>query len=250
MPFFGPTTRMPQGVTNAAPWQTMGQAGVPDPTWNHTFTDDFDKFLATDYTTTLVGAGTNALAVGYQGGGLASFTAAAGIADAVFNQLAQAGFQAAPLKDTFFKWSGQLSEVVNCVMYAGLIIKSTTPLAAADGIYFLKATGQAAFVLRTSIGGVNTDLPLPASAVAVAATDFELGFHVDPAGNIEVFFNPSTGNARPAGGSVPVALGRLASATNPALITQTFLSPSFGLLNSTAVARTLTTDYVVASRAR
>ena len=56
-----PTTRMPNGATNAAPWQTMAAAGLLDPTWAHLYSNDFDTYAAGDWTATVVGSGTQAL---------------------------------------------------------------------------------------------------------------------------------------------------------------------------------------------
>ena len=43
--FNSQTTRIPDGVTNAAPWQTFANAGVLDPSWAHVYHNDFDTYL-------------------------------------------------------------------------------------------------------------------------------------------------------------------------------------------------------------
>lgn len=245
MAFDNQTTRLPNGVTNAAPWQTMGAAGIPDPSWAHVFHNDFDTYAAGDWTVSLVGTGTAALAA--VDGGQLLLTTTAGIADADYLQPVVASFKLLAATDTYFKFSGVLSDVMNCVFYAGLIAKSATPLAAADGVYIAKPTGAAALELRCVIGGVTTTVPFPATAIPVAATPFEIGFHIDYQGNVEVFFNPTTGMSFPA--AAGSARGRVASVTGLAL-TQVLLCPSFGILNSTAAARTLGVDYVTAVRER
>ena len=240
--FNSSTSRDPHGLTNASPDQTMGNAGQLDPTWSHTYSNDFDTFAAGDWTITAVGTGTNALAAGL-GGQLLS-TTSIGIADSLSLQLVAAGFQLTPGKPVYFKFQGQLSDVINDVFYAGLIAKSATPLTAADGLYFLKATGQAGIVLQSIIGGVTTSTPIPTPAILVAGVQFELGIEVDYLGNVAAYFNPTTGDVS-INAAANQGRGRVASLQGAAL-TQVLLTPTFGLVNSTAVARSLSTDYIVA----
>jgi hypothetical protein len=240
------TTRSPDGITNAAPWQTMGNSGIPDPTWAHVYSNDFDTFLASDWTISNTGVTpTNAL-VAADGGTLLT-TTTAGIADASYLQLVTAGFKLIVGKAVFFKFSGILSDVTNSVFHCGLIAQSATPAAAADGLYLYKATGAGTLVLRSVVGGVTTSVALPAACALVAATAFELGIEVDYLGNVNAYWNPTTGN-NPINSAVSPR-GRVASLAAPGL-TQVLLTPSFGLLNSTAAARTLQTDFICASRER
>jgi hypothetical protein len=234
------TTRIPNGVTNAAPGQTMADAGMLDPTWYYEDTDDFMCYSAGFYTATVVGAGTVAQ-LPLDGGAVVLSTSAGGT-DAVYVQRVVASHKLTAGKDTFFKFRGMLSDVIADVFYCGLISVSAAPLTANDGVYLLKNTGQAALSLVSKIGGVTTTVALPASNLLVANTAFELGIQVKANGDILAFFNPSTGQSTTSRG--PVA--RLAQ---PAL-TQVLLSPSFGLLNAAAAVKTLTVDYFVAASQR
>lgn len=261
MPFNGKTTRTPTGSTNAAPWQTMANCGTQDPTWSHEYFNDFNTYLPSDWAVTLVGAGTSALTP-FDGGALLS-TTTAGIADANYYQLAAAGFKIGSTlsgvgiqpKETFFKYSGALSDVINDVFYAGLIVTSATPLTATDGLYVTKNSGSAALFLVSKIGGVSTTVALPAACIPVTGVQFELGIHVDTQGNVEVFWNPTTGD-NPVGYAQAVLgqpVGRVATllqTTATSVVTAQILNPSFGLLNTSAAARTLTTDYIVVERHR
>src|SRR5258706_2992742 len=121
------TTRMPNGVTNAAPWQTMGASGVPDPTWSHLYVNDFDTFNTTDWTTTLVGTGTQAK-TDYDGGAIL-VTNSAGATDATYMQLTNAGFKLGSSKAMFFKFAGQLSAVSLDTFYCGLVQKGANTIA-------------------------------------------------------------------------------------------------------------------------
>ena len=251
------TTAMPNGVTNAAAYQTMANAGIPDPSWAHVYHNDFDTYAAGDWTVTKVGTGTAALTAA--DGGQLLLTTTAGASDAVYNQLTVAGFKAVTGKDIFFKVKGQLSDVTNCVAYAGLIATTTTPLTLGDGIYIQKPTGAATMQLVCSIGGVATTTNFPASCTLTAATDFELGIHVDYLGNVEAFWNPTTGAdwqqldpMSSSAGAMPVR-GRAVFVPNSPItsgLTTAILNPSFGILNSTAAARTMNVDYITAVRNR
>lgn len=249
------TTRMPNGVTNAAPWQTMGAAGFPDPTWAHIFADDFDSYTAGAWTTTLVGTGTQALTDAVGGRLLVSNTA--GAADATYQQRAFAGFQFQSGKETFFKFAGQLSAVNLDVFFCGLAQKgATTQASITNGIYIAKATAQAGLTLNIVNASVTTTIPFPTSCVLTAATDFEVGFMVDYLGNVAGFWNPTTGGSTPINASLTpptVARGRVCSTSSLAAVPAlpaTLLCPTFGLLNSSAVANTLQIDYIVATNDR
>ena len=256
------TTRTPTGTTNAAPWQTMANAGTQDPTWVHEYFNDFNTYLPSDWVVTVGGTGTSALTA-FDGGALLS-TTSAGATDYLYYQLAAAGFKIGSTiasatqrpKDTFFKYAGILSATVNTVFYAGLIIPSVTPLAATDGLYIYKAAGAGTLSLVSKIGGVTTTYPLPINLTITNTVFFEIGFHVDPYGNIEVFYNPTTGDN-------PVEYNQVQNYSQPvgsvlkiyqsgatSLVTSALLSPSFGIGNTLAGPFTLTTDYIVAERHR
>jgi hypothetical protein len=260
MPFNNKSTRTPAGSTNSAPWQTMANCGSQYPTWVHEYFNDFNTYLPSDWTVTLTGTGTSALTA-FDGGALLS-TTTAGATDANFYQLGAAGFkigsQVSPVpKETFFKYSGVLSDVVNSTFYAGLIVTSATPLTATDGLYIYKATGSSTMALVSKIGGVTTTVPFPAPCVPVNGVQFEVGIHVDYLGNVEAFWNPTTGD-NPLGyaqqaANPPVPLGRVATLYQTGavpVVTSAVLNLSFGIQNGAAAAKTLTTDFIVAERHR
>jgi len=73
----GTTSRFPFGITNTIKTETLGMFGIPDPTKFHTFFDDFDRYVAGDWTLTSIGTtGTAALADGDGGLLLLTDTAA------------------------------------------------------------------------------------------------------------------------------------------------------------------------------
>lgn len=238
--FASTTTNFPGGVTNAAYYQAMGEACTPDPSWSQLYHNEFNTFIATDLTETLVGTGTSALAA--ESGGVLLVTTTAGIADANYYQLPVASYVITPGSQLFFKCRIKLSEVTNCKVHAGLIITSATPQAAAEGLYFFKNSGAATWVLRSTVGGVSVNTVIPTSLVSVAATWLELSFYYDGA-NVAAYFNPSTGPSVPSSTSPK---GMVAQIAAPSLTTSV-LAPSFGILNTTAVARTMRVDYLTVS---
>lgn len=240
-----PTTRLPLGVTNAQAYQTMGNAGIPDPSWANVFHDDFNELLLGKYAVTVVGTSSAALTP-FEGGAVL-LSNSAGVADSTHWQLAAASIKLTAGKRTFYKFAGQLSDVVNCNFYVGLGSTGTTLAAITDGILLQKAAGAATLQLLTRVGGVQTVYPLPVAAALLAATPFELGIAVSEVGTVEVFLNPSTGGAAAlAAGQVRGPVLTIAAPT----LTAALLAPTIGLVNTTAVVRTLAVDYHTAVRER
>jgi len=256
------TTRMPNGVTNAAPWQTMGAAGADDPTWNHLYHNDFDTYASGDWTTTVVGSGTAAL-TDFDGGALLLSTSA-GASDSVGMQLKNATFQLDAGKATFVKFAGQLSDL-NATTFVGLVQKGATTLASVtDGILLSIAPTTGLITLRSRNASVETAVALPTASAVVAGTYFELGLMVDWQGNLAAFFNPTTGRnpISAANAAAGQARGRVAAlytdlTTNPSAsqstgltVSQVLLTPMVSITNGSAAIRTLTVDYLTVARER
>lgn len=246
------TTRMPNGVTNAAPWQTMGASGAPDPTWSHLYGNDFDIYIPTHWTTVLVGTGTQ-VETDFDGGAVL-ITNSAGATDATYSQLKNAGFKFDTKKAHFFKFAGVLSAVMLDVFYCGMVQKGATTIATiTDGIYISKVAGSAALTLNVVKASMTVSAPFPALETLAAGTYFEVGFMVDYLGNVAGFFNPTTGSnpiSAGAGASGVQPRGRQVSIANPPLPTTVLMTPGFGLTNTSAVANTLTIDFIVAADER
>lgn len=251
MPLTSQTTNNPGGVTNAAPWQTMAMAGMPDPTWSQLYFDDFNPFLAAPYST--VGVGTPVVAAVAGLGGLVSLTTSGAINDTTNLQLLLASYQATPNKQMFFKTSFTPGAVIATEnIYAGLFPVGASPLAAADFIGFTCAAGQTGWVFTARIGGVSTVVPLPASCVLAASTPTELGFYIDRGGNIAIFWNPTTGN-NPISASASATgqpRGRVASLLQPTsgtplALTQVILAPTIGIQTTSAATKTMNVDFLV-----
>lgn len=246
--FDSPTTRMPLGLTNAAPWQTFGAAGIPDPSFAQVYHTDFDTFVSAMWTVSKVGTGTQALDDADGGALLVSNTS--GATDATYLQLVNATFKATPGKLLLFKFAGTLSDIANDTAYFGLVQKgATTKASITDGIFISKDTSTTgALTLNVVVGSAAVTAALPATAVLTAATPFELGIVVDLLGNVGAYFNPGTGRRRiseaAAANKGPQAI--LYAPTLPTAL----LTPAFGLLNASAATRTLSVDYITVARER
>lgn len=247
------TTNNPGGVTNASPWQTMWAAGTPDPTWSQLFTDDFNQYNAANYS--IVGVGTPVVALTAGKGGLLSLTTSAAAGDTTNLQGPIGAYVATPGKHLFFKAALQPINTSAADLYVGLFPVGASPIAATDFLGLVCLTGTRTWLFRSRIASVNTDTPLPAALVVADGTPLELGFHIDIQQNVEVFFNPTTGNNRASSSSSSVFPARVAAmqsipggAQNS--LTQVALAPTVGLRTTGAAAKQLLVDFLVASSER
>jgi hypothetical protein len=247
--------RYPGGVTNAAPFQTLAQAGFLDPSYYQVYFNDFHNISTSDFVATDIGLPTTAITAG--AGGILTNTTTTGATDAAFLQLPAANFALTTATSTvgarkaFFKTRIALSDATNSSFYAGLLNTTTTPLAATDGIYFYKATGATTLSLVNIATSTTTTLTLPTAVSALAnATYVELGFYYDGKGNIQAFVNPSTGYYPQSGSAatnVASANKGAVGVLTPAAISSANLNLSFGIQNGAAAAKTLSVDYILAA---
>jgi hypothetical protein len=247
---------MPNGLTNAAEWQTMGKAGLLDPTWAHTYADDFDRYTAADWS--LTGTGTPAAALIAGDGGIMQLSTTSGASDSIFFQKTPAAFSVptnvatAMGKQLFFKMAGKLA-AIDGAFYTGIAdIGEGAEGSTVDGILINKAAGVGTLTLDIFVASAKTSFAFPAACVIAANTYFEVGFRIDPLGNVEGFFNPTTGinpiNASVAATSVQPR-GAVVLAPVPTLPT-TNMAPVVGYVNGSANARNNQVDYLVVSKER
>lgn len=226
--------RFPSGVNNAInggnPAYNWNTYGAMDPTRYYSYLNDFTNYAAGDWTITDVGTDTRALTDG-AGGRLLLTTGAAGT-DSTFLQLPKLMFFPVVGTRHWFETKFQLDNATLSNFVVGLQSQDTTPLAVADGIYFIKASGAATvdFIVKAAAGSTTTNSAITSVA---AATDITLGWHYDGQGNIDYFVNRVK-----AGTSV---------ATNMPVVG---LTVSFGVAASTAAARTANLDYIFVSQER
>ena len=227
-------TRFPYGLTNVSEVDLFADMVQPDPTLFHTYFNDFDTYVAGDWTVTETDAGaTQALTAG--DGGLLLITNTAADNDLVALQKNPAAFTFTAGKKTFFRCRFKVSDATQSDIVFGLQVVDSTPLDVTDGIYFLKADGAATvdFICRKNASTGSTS----ASAVATMANDtfIELGFYYDGQSKVAYEVN----------GSV---LGSLDASS--AYLPDTTCTVSFALQNGEAVAKTMTVDYVYVAKER
>lgn len=246
------TTRMPNGVTNAAIWQTMGNSGTTDPTWSHRFWTDFDTYTATDWSLTGTSGPTAALTPG-DGGLLLLSTANTTAADSAYLQKTPAAFKNVAGKQMFFKFAGTLSSIAP-FFYTGVAdIGEGIEGSTVDGIIISKAATATVLNLDIFVASVKTSFAFPTACVVAAGVYFEVGFAIDPNGNVLGYFNPTTGAGTPITAfntaTTVQPRGAVVLAATPALPT-TNMAPVVGMTNSVQAANTCTIDFLVTSRER
>ena len=214
------------GISDTAPGQLMFDYAHWSPLRYHTYFNDFNAYVAGDWTITETGTGTRALADAAFG--VLLVTNAAADNDANFFQKKGESFKFVAGKKLWFETRFKVSDATQSDFVAGLQIIDTTPLAVTDGVYFRKDDGDADldFVV------IKDSAATTASAIATLVSDtwISLGFYYDGSA-IKYYVNDAL-----AGSSV---------VTN--LVDDEELTISWGVQNGEAVAKTCSMDRLFAS---
>ena len=227
-------TRFPFGLTNVNDVNLFADMVQPDPTLFHQYFQDFDTYVAADWTVTETdAAATQALTAG--DGGLLLVTNTAADNDLVALQKNPAAWTFTAGKKTFFRCRFKVSNATESDLVFGLQIVDATPLDVTDGVYFLKAdnsTNVAIIARKNATTGSTT-----AAAIATLANDtfIELGWCYDGESTIAYEVN----------GTV---LGSLDGSSS--YLPDANCTVSFALQNGNAVARTMTVDYIFVAKER
>lgn len=268
-----PTTRMPKGVTNAAPWQTLANAGFLDPSWAHVFFDDFDPYVAATYTISGTGGAVAAIA---GRGGLVSATTPATSGNAVVIQRATATFSTQNTTTVFgnrvtaqvFFKIALWNTVVNAsgTIITGIADSMTAPNNGytiqrnSSGVWSLNVYSASGTALATATLPTVTETLYQASQTT--GQPFELGIYVNEIGDIGAFVNPTTGSIGGSGNTPntfitsPGSTGRGALAVIPATaytpiaVQTTYLAPGFSYTNTATQAGGIDIDYILAAQDR
>lgn len=229
------TSRFTNGVTNVTKENILGQYIQLDPTATHQYFTDFDTYHATEWTVTEVGVATQALA--NVDGGVLLITNAAADDDSSFSQRTSESFLMASGKKAYFKARFAVSDATQSDFIIGLQITDTTPLAVTDGIYFRKDDGDALLdfvVMKDSTATTATGI-----ATVVDDTYLTVGFYYNGVDAIYYYAGTDSKN--------PTLLGKSAVTNLP---DDEELTVSFGIQNGEAVAKTMSVDYILASKER
>jgi len=262
MPNTGTPTRFEKGISTDAAYGPLAKFGQPHPFAYHYFEDDFDLSPGVSgyYTATKTGNGTIAGAAG--DGGRALFTTNSSTpasGDVCSIQLPVAGFKMVLGYRAWFMTRLQLADVTNPAILVGLIQTTTTPFTVTDGIYITKASGSTNLVANHAVGSsITGTATVPAAANPLANnTDIDLAFHLNRAGEVEVFvgsnliFVPQsgTGAVNSAGVSVLPVDGPVARFSIPTLTTAN-LNLTVAVQSGTATSKTMNADFVMAAKER
>jgi hypothetical protein len=224
------------GVTQDAESANLASLPFPDPTACHTWFDDFDDYVAGQWTITETGSGTRA--VGDLDGGVLVITNAA--SDNDHNYLQWSGDTSGATRETWtftagkkswFKARLKISDATESDMFMGLYVTDTDPVGAlSDGVYFNKADGSAVCNLVVANSSTATTT---AAATLVSDTYVTLGFAYDGIDKIEIFVNDN----------------RVANSVTTNLPT-TELALSFAIQNGSIGAKSMSIDYILVSKER
>lgn len=228
-----PVTRYPNGVTTVPATDPLAMFGMPDPTKWHSYFEDFDYYLAGDWTITNASAGTVALAD--IDGGAILITNAAGDDNAIFLNKKGEGFLLEAGKRAFFKARFKISDVTQSDFVIGLQVTDTTPLDVVDGIYFLKTDGAATLDVFCRKDAATGSTTAAAIATLVNDTFVTVALYYDGVGTLSYYVND-------------VIKGQLVATS--AYLPDQELTVSIGLQNGEAVSKNATIDYVFVAEER
>lgn len=228
------TTRFPNGITNASKSGGLKDLIVMDPTKAHVFFDDFDRYVAGDWTitTTEAGAGSATEALTDADGGVLLITNDAADNDADFFQKVGESFLFESGKKLWFKARFKVSDATQSDFVMGLQITDTSPLDVTDGVFFQKDDGDTNLDFHVEKNNTATS----ASAIATVADDTYLtvGFYYNGVDEVQYYVND-------------VHTGTSATTNLP---DDEALTISFGIQNGEAVAKTMSVDYIFAAKER
>lgn len=237
---FNVVTRFDNGMTNNREDHILADLPNADPTKIHTFFTDFDNFVAAEWVITETQAGATQSVVDGDGGLLALVNSAA---DDDLNAIQWAGnagsviesFLMAAGKKAWFSARLKVSDATQSDFVIGLQIADTTPLSVTDGIFFQKDDGdtQLDFYVRKDATTGSTS----ATNIATVVSDTFLTVSWFYDGISKVFYAVNG-----------VVLGSLSGTS--AFLPDAALAPSIAIQNGDANARTLTVDFLYASKER
>lgn len=226
--------RYPNGVTTVGKTDPLGMFGLPDPTGWHVFFDDFDRFVASNWTitTTEAGNGSATEALADEDGGVLLVTNDDADDDADFFQKDGESFLFEAGKRLFFKARFKVSDATDSDVVMGLQITDTTPLAVSDGVFFQKDDGDTSLDFHVQKNSTASS----ATGIATLANDtyVTVAFYYDGKSEIAYFVDG-------------VHVGTLPITNLP---DDEVLTISFGIQNGAAAAKSMSVDYIFAAKER
>lgn len=227
-------TRFNNGVTTVRKTDVLGEYGAPDPTKWHTYFNDFDTYVAGDWTITTAeaGAGSATEALTNEDGGVLLVTNDSADNDNDFFQKIGESFLFEANKKLVFKARLKVSDATQSDWICGLQITDTSPLDVTDGVFFQKDDGDTDIDFHVEKN--NTASSATAIATNADATYVILGFYYNGVDAVEYFVDG-------------VRKGSLAVTNLP---DDEELTASFGIQNGEAAAKTMSIDYLLIAKER
>jgi len=232
-------TNYPNGVTTADPASPLGDFVLPDPTKSHVYMEDFDYYVASDWTVTEVGAATQVLlAAAGDGGRLFIENTPNGPAENDFslNQKVGSSFTFTLGKKLWFDALFQISDATQSELAFGLQPTNSTGFPSDNSIFFFKDDGVSSISFITQKSGSSS------TAVAIIpvtdATDIRLSFFFDGINTLKLFAN----------GTVVRTPGNTSLGTTVPLDVP--LRVTFVIKNGEDASKTMTVDYIMVAKER
>lgn len=228
-------TRFPSGLSNVAPDTFFGTYGDMSPAKYHRYFNDFDTYLASDWSITTVETGTATEAVTDFDGGALLITNGTADNDRDVLSLAGESFKFVAGKKLWFSASWTVGDATDSDVFIGLVIDTATdPVGTAptDGVFFRKDDGDANLdfvVTKNSTATTST-----AIGTVVAATQLVTSFYYNGVDNIAVYVDD-------------VLVDNVAVTNLP---DDEILAVYFALQNGAAAAKTMTIDYINVAKER
>jgi len=203
----------------------------------HRDQDDFDIWLATDYTITAVGAGTQALAD--MPNGVLVVTNAAADNDVTEIVRDAETFLLQATNPFYAEMRFKLSEVIQSEFWFGLVEGDVWFTPSDDYAVFHKDDGDVNLDFSCAKNGVATDADTTIDLVNT--TWIRIGFHFDGAGTIRWFVFTD--------GDEPQVCSAMGTVTTN-IPDDEYMTIGFGIMNGEAVAKILYVDYFKAVQRR
>jgi len=213
----------------AGPWgDAPNLDALHDPAAAHAYYNDFTTYVSGDWTLTAVeaGAGSAAVALADQAGGVLTLTNDAADDDSINFQKKGENYKLATGKRLYYEARAKLSDATQSDFVIGLCITDTTLIAGmSDGVYFAKADGSAAVKFTTEKDSTETNT----ASVHTLADDtwVRFGFAFDGSGTVRGYVN-----------------GTLVATHTTNIPDDEELAVSFAVQNGEAVAKVMSLDYV------
>lgn len=233
----GSPTRYENGVTNVGNRDPMRMLQVPDPSLMHVYFDDYDNYVAADWTVTVIGT-TPAQALADEDGGVILITNTAVDNDSLQAQKRGESFLLTAGKKAMFKAKFKVSDATQTDVLIGLAITDTVLLDTTsggadgftDGITFVKNDGVATLDVYMQKDATTGQTSATGIATLADATYVTVAWYYDGVDKLEYYVNG-------------VHKGTLSATSTYRPDTE--LTVSYAFANGAAAAKTMSIDYIL-----